>query len=656
MTIKSKIITASLAMSCLWFVWSVKTYAEPMLGGPYAPTGIRIPAEIELLADTPYYSSAEHPYPEGVFAPQSVKVLKTQASWSTGGVTWEIETMFGPRWIRPKPWEIDIAPPKKIMLMEETPLYASQNENEGPVASLSSQEVEVTAAEEKWFYTNDRTSKAWIQVHTTWMGDLWAHIPVERIGTVQEVQVKTYYPTLWPDQDLSSAMGFTPFHSGPNYFKGEFTVMGEFTTIYDRAYFIQTDQGTTWMRERGVPILKADETLEITTETPLIADIWDGAFKEIELLKGERVTVFEKVEEPLRSYWREIFPVWYGSTWYHVQTSKGTGWINKNYAYPENSVSVNWKVKLSGNYELQRYPGIPYRNSTLLLKNETVLVSEFWDDSYGNKWIKLNVDGKQGWIPLHYMDDERIWDEDKETALQIKTRPEVGIGILSKEDGSLRLYDERKIGFEENGAQYLEATLLGEQFRFQSEKLSYADAVKFSHGDYAFMLEAGFRNAIIYWRGNVVDSVMLQEHPRRKDEGWYLNVNDLQTLFGFTGEFRDPYMNMLFVMDYNVELGKLPTIGRNGRLELEGFLYQSIRNQRLSIQLSLEEQGDHGGNEFVTNSVAVTSKRDPKPDELYSLFEITASRSLSPGTHQVDLVLRVGKRIFWKQTISVTSE
>ncbi|GFZ75954.1 hypothetical protein GCM10008018_21660 [Paenibacillus marchantiophytorum] len=162
-----------------------RVHAEALLGGPYAPDGLRIPAEIELLSDTPYYASPPNrsdDKPEGVFAPQMVKVLKTEPSWSVSGTTWQIETMFGPRWIIPKPWDIDIAPPESVTLLEETPLYESQSEDGGSVATLSPQAVQVVGAEKQWFYTNDPKSKAWIQIHTTWLGDLWAHIPINRIG------------------------------------------------------------------------------------------------------------------------------------------------------------------------------------------------------------------------------------------------------------------------------------------------------------------------------------------------------------------------------------------------------------------------------------------------------------------------------------------
>lgn len=336
--------------------------AETIYGGSYAPEGIRFPAAIELLAETPYYADPNQPddEPEGTFAPQEVNVLTVESSWSSGRSIWKIETMFGPRWIRPNPWEIDMEPPKRITLLEETPLYRSKSTKGEPAASLSAQEVEVVTADKQWFYTNDPSSKAWIKVHTTWLGDLWAHIPVNQIGTVHKVQRKAHYYGLPANSDLSTAMGFgEQKQDWSNSKAGDYTTVREFTTIYDRAFEIQTDQGTTWTRDKGVTILSANETIAIVRETPLIHDVWDGYKKEDAVIKDETVTAFEKIEERLESG-RGPYSIWNNSTWYHVRSSKGTGWINKLFGEPESAIPVHWKVTVNDQKELFRYPEIPF--------------------------------------------------------------------------------------------------------------------------------------------------------------------------------------------------------------------------------------------------------------------------------------------------------
>ncbi|KIL38632.1 hypothetical protein SD70_24995 [Gordoniibacillus kamchatkensis] len=666
---KTMLLAAALVLSALSFgAYAAKTQASTSIYATDAPDGLRIPGTIELLADTPYYANADDPdnKPEGVFAPQTVKVLSTQGSWSRGFATWQIETQFGPRWIRPKPWEIDIDPPERITLLEETPLYKSRSERGGPVASLSPQEVQVTAAEKQWFYTNDPGSKAWIQVHTTWLGDLWAHIPVDRIGTVQKMAPrKAHFEGYEAFTDLGSALGKAmPPDNDPaarKLLKGDYTIVAEFTTVYAGVQ-VQTDSGPAWAESVGIPVLDTNETLTLSAETPLIDDIWQRPFTELALLHGEKVTAFEKVTVTV---WggRWVNPLWNGSAWYHVRTSKGTGWVNPLYGEPASAEAVHWRAELKEQHELMRYPGVPFDTSTLLLRQQAVEATAVWDDPYGSKWLKVSADGRSGWIQLWSPSQDRLWDEDVAagTALQISMNAPNGAGIVRSGGDELRLYNEEKIGYTENGTDYLEALKLAKQLQFKTETVSYADAVMFRQGDYAFMLENGFKNAIIYWHGTVQKSVTLTEHPRRTEAGWYLNLSDARALFGLTQTVSSSSLYGLYAKDYKVEPGKLPAAVKNGRLEVQAFLYDQISpaersGGRMPVLLSLEENGDHGGDSLVAKEEPVFSGTDRGPDAMPSLFRLTASRELSRGTHQVDLVLRVGERIVWKQTISVSAE
>jgi hypothetical protein len=479
------------------------------------------------------------------------------------------------------------------------------------------------------------------------------------------VEHKAHFYGLSTGNKLASAMGVTvEKHDEQSQHvssKGDFTIVGEFTTIYDRVFQVQIDNGTTWSGDKGIELLDTNETLELTGEKPLISDIWNGPFKEMGLLQGEKVTAFEKVAEPLwgGGTYRGIPPVWSGGTWYHVHTSKGTGWANKLYGEPESAIPVHWKVDLTEQRELHRYPSIPFTTSTLLLRNQTMEATAAWDDPSGLKWLQVTVDGRTGWIPLWSSYQDRIWDEDAGTALQISVSTPNGVGIVSSEGGELKLYNDQKIGYEENGKDYMEATQLAEQLRFKVENVS-ANTVTFSQGDYSFQLEAGYGNALIYWHGSLQRSVELREHPRRTGDGWYLNLHDLRTLFGLTQSGSNDQYN-LFEKNYSVELGTLPTRLKNGRLEIQAFLYswtsqQELKGGQMPVQMSLEENGDRGGDGLVFHNEAVVSGSDIGKDAPASLFNVTASRLLTPGLHQVDVVLRVGERIVWKRTIRVMAE
>ncbi|MCY9696496.1 hypothetical protein [Paenibacillus alginolyticus] len=632
--------------------------AETIYGGSYAPEGIRFPSTIELLAETPYYADPNQPddEPEGTFAPQEVNVLTVESSWSSGRSIWKIETMFGPRWIRPNPWEIDMEPPKRITLLEETPLYRSKSTKGEPAASLSAQEVEVVAADKQWFYTNDPSSKAWIKVHTTWLGDLWAHIPVNQIGTVHKVQRKAHYYGLPANSDLSTAMGFGEQKlDWSNSKAGDYTIAREFTTIYDRAFEIQTDQGTTWTREKGVTILSANETIAIVRETPLIHDVWDGYKKEDAVIKGETVTAFEKIEERLESG-RGPYSIWNNSTWYHVRSSKGTGWINKLFGEPESAIPVHWKVAVNDQKELFRYPEIPFSSSTLLLRDQTVEATGAWNGPNGGLWLKVHVDGRSGWIPFWNYSQDKIWDEDTNTIFHISKTNTNSLGIAPAANGGLQINNGGRIGYMEKEQSYLDAILLAEQFQYKVEMVKGRDAVTFSKADYSFELNAGDRNALISWHGTKDKSVQLAEMPRHTRDSWYLNLKDVQTLFGITQVFAGSEFS-LFEKVYHVRLGELPTSAAKGRLELQAFVddwtsREDYKSDQMPLQMFIEENGDHGGEGHLSQINGIVNDPDASVAPV-TLFSLKASRPLAIGTHQLSVVIRIGERIIWKQNVEI---
>lgn len=651
---------AALAAGAIGWFGTAAANAEPRYEGYEEPEGLRIPGEIELLENTAYYASLWDTEPEGMFAPQKVKVIRAQSTWSTGSVTWEIETMYGPRWIRPAPWSIDIAPPKTVMLLEETPLYPEKDERSSPAASLSPQEVQVTGAEKKWFYTNDPDSKTWIRVHTTWLGDLWAHIPLNRIGTVEETNRKAHLGVELPPRSLGDVMGVVSTDlaaqaPAAEYLAGDYTIDRIYTTIYDKAFRVDTGRGFTWTRHGGTRIWEIHEAIPVKGEKLLVRDLWDNKYEESALIKNETVTAFEKITDPL---WRPGRfsgppPVWVGGTWYHVRTSKGTGWMNPSLGEPDTAVPVRWKVQIRGPKELHRYPGVVFDQTSLMLRNQTVEVKAYWDDAGGNKWLKTSSEGREGWIPSSWIED-RIWDQERGTALQITQDGSQGVGIMITA-GRLKLYDDRFIGRVENGVYYLDPLVLGGQLQYKTEIPAYSDrAALFAKGDYSLRLEADSPSASIYWKGNLEKTFPLLEAPQITEEGWLLRLEDIRNLFGLSqGEPGYDYL-YLFENQYNVELSPGMLTGKNGTFHLSGFLYDwgyvAERSIRTPMRLSAGIPGGDRQQEGTETAVASSGA------SLKQLYRLDVSLPLPAGSRKVEAALRAGERIIWKQSLLVEAE
>ncbi|KIL39444.1 hypothetical protein SD70_19925 [Gordoniibacillus kamchatkensis] len=628
------------------------TSADFMAQGPYSPDGLRIPGTIELLSDTAYYPAQDTPddEPEGWFAPQTVKVIETYGAWSIGAANWKIETMFGPRWIRPKPWEIDIAPPERIVLLADTPLYGKKSERGGPVATLAPQEVEVAGAEKQWFYTNDPSSKAWIQIRTSWMGDLWAHIPVNQIGTIQAVNKTVYYNGLSGNKELEAAVH--PERAKPDYATpGETRVIKQYTTIYDRYFLVETEQGPLWTWQNGVAIAPADETLDVAAEIPLFSE---PANKELAVISGEKVAVFEKITQPLW-YGRGPYEIWHFSSWYHVKTSKGTGWINLLYGEPADAVKVHWNISIHGDRMLMRYPGVPYTSSALLLRNQEADVNAVWTLPDGTIWLAVTAEGHKGWIPFHIWDQDRLLDLDAGTELQIQAQYPQQLAIQADSRGILTLDQDIRTGYAKEGVDVLNLKAVAEKLGYKETSAdNERSAVRYGRGDYSFVLHNGKSSAEIYWKDVLEKTVALGSAPAQQEGEWYLRQPDVRQLFGLSPI---PWSgHALYEGSYTVELGKLPAKITGGSAQLHAFLYDSQvswkqKNLKDALQprLTIEENNDLGGNGHASSIEIFPAGKPVTDDTVTQLYRLNASRPLAPGAHDLSLVLRVGERIVWKQ-------
>ncbi|NQX61450.1 hypothetical protein [Paenibacillus qinlingensis] len=638
------------------------TSAEFMAQGPYPPDGLRIPGTIELLSDTAYYPAADTPadQPEGWFSPQNVNVIETNGAWSIGAGTWKIETMFGPRWIRPNPWEIDIAPPDHILLTSDTPLYSKMSERGGSVAALAPQEVKVVRAEKQWFYTNDPSSKTWIQIHTSWMGDLWAHIPVKQIGTVQDVSKHVYYQGIYGSKELLPLLqsAQTSMESAS---AGETRILQEYTTIYDRYFLVETEVGPLWTLQAGVTIVPSDETLNLTTEIPLFTG---PSNKETAVLSGEKVTAFEKITQPLWTG-RGPYEIWHFSTWYHVHTSKGTGWINLLYGEPADAVNVHWKVSIRGDRELMRYPDVHYTSSVLLLRNQDVEVSAVWSLPNGTTLLKASKEGHTGWIPLQSWNQDRFWDLDTGTELQIETQYPQQVIFKLDSQGALKWNEDVDAGFVKEGVDVLKLKVLAEQLGYEQADVEGAkEAVRFTKGDYGFVLHKGGQNAEIYWKGILTNKITLSSAPTRSsgDGELYLEQPAVKQLFGLSPI---PWYegHAYYEGSYKVELGKLPEKLTGTTVKLNAFLYDTQvqwtqKNLKDAIQprLSLEENNDLGGKDALSSIAVAPASKTVTADTVTPLYHLSTSRTLTSGPHDLKIILRVGERIVWMQPWHVVME
>jgi hypothetical protein len=658
-----KLLTFTVVAAAFGLVGIVsQAAADTMYGGSFAPEGLRFPTEIELLADTPYYTEADtyNTNPEGMFGPQTVHVLETESAWSIGEATWKIETMFGPRWIRPKPWEIEIAPPKRITLLEETPLYRSQNTKNGAVTALSPQEVEVIDAEKQWFYTNDPNSKAWIKVHTSWLGDLWAFIPVKQIGTVQNVQRKAYYSNLPSKSELGAAMGIGQQQmEWAKPIGGEFEILHEFTTIYDRAFEVQTDQGTVWTRDKGVTIQPADEQLKIVRDTPLFPTAFEAFVKESAVLTDETVTVFEKIDEPLWTG-RGPYSVWHNSTWYHVRSSKGTGWVNKLVGDPESAVPIHWKVAIKDSKELYRYPDLPFNDTTLLLRNQTMEATEAWNPpNGGSMWLKVHVDNRTGWIPFWNNGQDKVSDEDSQTIAHAANAGINVFGTVITAQDSLQFYTGERVGYTVKDQSYLSLKLLAERLHYEISTDTGKDEVTLTKGDYAFDLQANQSSAVVHWNAGKGRKVPLEKPVVHNEDGWYLNLKDVMALFGLTQVFAGKDYS-LFEKNYSVMADETPVTLNNGRLELQAFVDDWTSREDFEagrmppLQLTIVEDGDDGGVVHISDTKGIVNQ--PDQSSAVTLFSMKTSRALAVGTHQVDVVLRIGERIIWSKSVEIAAK
>ncbi|GAA4827580.1 hypothetical protein GCM10023310_00270 [Paenibacillus vulneris] len=594
------------------------------------PESGRVPSVISLLADTPYFDKYENSWapPEGVLAPQDVEVVIGGMPWSSQHNWWKIHTKFGDKWINVQSQDLDVPPPKTITLLDNTPIYAKPDAAEEPTAVLSPQDVTVVGAQKQWFAEEgfDNSTMKWLQIHTTWLGDQWVQLPLNRIGSVRSLDEKAYFLN---EENLRHAA---------------LQVTGEFVSpFYNSLYRVEMDNGPKWISSRGMKITETKESIKLNTRTTLFVHPYPYD-EEAAILEPQTVESFERIERNS-----------YGNTpddpvWYHVHTSSGDGWVNNQFADPIDTKPAEVAIQLNANTELMSYPtsGIWYKFAQL--SPQIVHPSLYWDDKLGNRWYQIDSYVGKTWFRINPYTD-RILQPGSEQAIQISFY--TLYYNSAKVNGDELLFQERKVGYKKEGSWYVSAPFLSEGFRYTVRESEGTFTLESNTG-YGFRVTPGSNTADTMWQGNAGSHVKLIQAPERLADGeLYLNIADARTLFGSLISEKGSDM-AFWLQAYHIAAPSLPQSSDTDSLELVASLTDNIQllqsdNIQDRPKLVVAERGNLEHSAVEANAEWVAPLRT---DQV--LYQYKAVRQLKPGTNELRASIKIGERILWQQDFQVT--
>lgn len=634
------------------FVWrsgAVRAEADVRV---QEPDTLRIPPAIALLAKTPFYDSPEDESdggkPAGWLAPQdSVQVLGGEYKWARGKSWWKIQTWLGEKWISPDPWTVDIQAPPKLTLFADTPLYASQNDKQEPSAELAPQEVEVVGAEKQWFYSNDPNERKWIKIRTTWIGDQWVHLPVNRIGYVKPVDYYMYYSgySMW------SGATDRPVYAVPllNQFAGSTTriaatigagtahITGEFVTVYDTNYQVETVNGPAYIFERGTPVDKVDEAVKLPTRTALFSVPWDGT-KVIAILQPQTVKAFERMHE---------------TNTYHVHTEFGDGWINMYDAEPVDPTPANGlSIDLNGNTPLYILPSDSLPMNGASISGKTVRPVAYWQEKGGYIWYKMQTNDGIAWFHIDPNVD-RIHLNDGEPLAQIVYQTTL-IGTVTVDGGKLNVYGE-PVGWMNGDTPYIGVRYLQGLFRYTPERADDDSSLLLRNDSgYSLRIAPGSREAVTYWNGKEVGRVQLREAPQQADDALYLSGGDVETLFGATIDwFKNRSHFYLFADEFAVDPSQPPAAATGMQLRASAYTYNRMMDYYTG-QPAVAPVLNVYNRTTARAADGYTTKDNGTLNWRYRWSEQSAIAALQPGRNELTASVTVGARVLWRQNWAVT--
>lgn len=600
------------------------------------PDTLRVPAVISLLNEAPFYNSpddlANH-QAEGIIAPQEgIQVLSGELTWATGGSWWQINTWLGPKWILVKSWDIDVAPPERLNLYEDTPIYASKDDSLEPSAILSPQEVHVTGAEKKWFLPDDKTGKSWVRIQTSWLGDQWVHLPVKRIGYIKPVDYYFYYnyQMLLNDPNYTgpyASMAGPMFDSLQNQ---TVHVTGEFVSVYDKTYQIETEKGPKIALERGNLVERTTEKITLNSDTPFYT-IPGTATSFMRILHPQTLTAFEK---------------FVGSTMYHVHTDLGDGWVNLEDSEPTDMTKTDVTIQLNGKHQLFRFPKQAFHISGANLEQMSVKPVAYWKDPDGFLWYQLRRNDDVMWFMLNPETDE-ITDSSALLTSQLTFR-DTALDTVNVNDNVLTVAG-KEIGYLKNGGPYLSLAYLASRFQFtitDRKEGSSSDALFQDPVGYSFRLTPGSPDAATLWKGQEVERITLHEAPMKERGDIWIDAQDAEALFGISVDwFRSGKSFYLFRDEFEVHLPQIQVAHTDVPLKITNFLFHRLvgtydAKPVAFPQLEIKNSSLAEQKVFVNKAVSL-GKLDYKTELMQELVTIPMQARVNHLTMEV----KVGHRI-----------
>ncbi|NOU98652.1 hypothetical protein [Paenibacillus planticolens] len=616
-------------------VWKPIPSVQPEIQYEMFPSDIpesgKVPAVIRLLSRIPFYDKYEDSggTPQGYLAPQEVQVVKAGMPWSLEHTWWKVHTWLGDKWINVPSSALEVAPPTQVSLLDNTLMYASPNTNTPSTGTLAPQDVEVVAAMKHWFAmeTYDGSTMTWLQVHTTWLGDQWIHISLNHIGKLRSIQPQKAY-----------FMYDTSIPQGTGEITGEFISPFNSTT-----YRVETENGVRWANTRGAEIKVSNETINLDMRTTLFAQPHSNG-EEVAILEPQSSEVFERIDNnPYGNTTKE--PVWY-----HVHTSAGDGWVNKQFADPIDAKPTDVTIQLNSNAELMSYPTSGTWYKFAQASPQILHPIRYWDDELGNRWYQINSYVGLVWLKLNPYSD-RIIGLGPDPAIEMSFYT-LYYNSAKIDGNELKMLD-RKVGYTQDNAWFVSVPFLSEGFRYaQSESNGWTTyQSKFSYG---FRIQPGTQQALTLWEGKEVGQVSLTAAPQISSDGeLYLKEADVRNLFGSLIAKVDNSLTFTLPA-YNVTALTIPASVESERITLNVSFKDNI--QQLPVNASPEERPRLTVEELgapPTEAVHTYAKWIAPLQWDIAQFQYDAIKPLKVGPNQLRAKLEIGNRILWQQDFTV---
>ncbi|PUA36698.1 hypothetical protein C8Z91_25325 [Paenibacillus elgii] len=636
---------------------AVHGYASEYADTPTEPAdAVRIPRTLSLLQDTPYYviPNALVNKAEGAFSPQTVEVIEAETRWAEMPNWWKIRTTFGDRWIKTEPGNIDVPPPSKITLMENTPIYAKSGTQLQPSAVLSPQQVEVVGAEKQWFYSpkHDENELKWLKIRTSWLGDQWIRLPLKQIGSYYSHTKKKYYGTaefssvpLWNHSVDSSA-------SRRQIRDQIFTETGEFQTPLGSFYQVETPDGTSWTHYPGEFVAEANETITRRQSAPLYPSPSPYSGKP-NVAAPQSLTVFEKIEAtPVRSS---------EGTWYHVRANEGKGWFNPKYADPEDAKPDNTEIDLQSDKTwLYQYPDSTQLLNYGVLGPQKIHTSSAWTAPNGVRWFQIPTFLGNAWINLNPTRD-RLQLPGREQDMQISGEISHK-GAIYKTDNTLT-FGDKKVGYERDSELFFHSGVVAKMYQYTVSGPDQENVWTFAHpSGYSFRIKTGEKKAVISWKSEPRRSVILSAAPvaSTDQEAPDLRIDEMRTLLGASTEVMPNHSSVyLSSAEYTLGAFNPPTEVKGNLLQLSALCYDAGSPQpnevgnRLKIYV-YDRSSDALSDSYA--SAAVASEELLFSFDMYrALYDLSLKKPLQPGVNRLTAVFKVGERIIFEQDFDVTA-